>query len=79
MRLTREQAQHYSEDDEDPEKVFAAFDAAEREGRLGRTAPHGQPWVKMLRDGLADALEAIGKGLERAGKAMEHVAHRIDS
>jgi hypothetical protein len=33
----------------------------------------------MLRDGLAEALAAIGKGLERAGKAMEHVAHRIDS
>jgi hypothetical protein len=37
MRLTREQAQHYSEEDEDPEKVFAAFDAAEREGRLRQT------------------------------------------
>jgi hypothetical protein len=79
MRLTREQAQHYSEEDEDPEKVFAVFDTAEREGRLRRTAPHGPSWIEKLRDGLAETLAAIGKGLEKAGKAMEHAADRIDS
>lgn len=79
MRLTREQAQQYSEEDEEPEKAFAAFDAAERQGRLRRTAPHGRSWIEKLRDGLAEALAAVGKGLERAGKAMEHAADRIDS
>jgi hypothetical protein len=79
MRLTREQAQHYSEEDEESEKVFAVFDAAEREGRLRRTAPGGGSWIERLRDGLAEALSALGKGLEKAGKAMEHAAERIDS
>jgi hypothetical protein len=37
MRLTREEAEHYYEEDEDPSKVFEIFDGAEREGRLGNT------------------------------------------
>jgi hypothetical protein len=28
---------------------------------------------------LAETLATIGKGLEKAGKAMEHAADRIDS
>jgi poly-gamma-glutamate capsule biosynthesis protein CapA/YwtB (metallophosphatase superfamily) len=80
MRLTREQAQHYSEDDEDPGKVFAAFDAAEREGRLHLTAPHhGAPWAEKLREAIAEIVATAGRALEKAGKAMEHAAHRIDS
>jgi hypothetical protein len=63
MKLTREEARSYQEDDEDPGKVFAAFDAAEREGRLGVTAPQGQPRVK-LRDKVAAVLRHLAKVIE---------------
>lgn len=38
-----DQARQFYEEDEDPERVFAIFDAAEKEGRLGRTAPPPRP------------------------------------
>lgn len=34
-----EEARQFYEEDEDPAKVFAIFDAAKREGRPGRTGP----------------------------------------
>lgn len=41
--MSPEAARKFCEQDEDPAEVFAAFDAAERQGRLGRTGPPQEP------------------------------------
>ena len=38
-----EEAREFCEEDEDPAKVFALFDAAKREGRLKQTGPPSEP------------------------------------
>jgi hypothetical protein len=60
-----EEAEHFYEEDEDPKKVFAAFDAAEK----GHTAPPdamsgSQQWQVRLRLAVADVLRRLAKVIE---------------
>jgi hypothetical protein len=59
-----EEAERFYEEDEDPRKVFAAFDAAQK----GRTAPphDGQassPWSKVRRE-IAAVLRRLARVIE---------------
>ena len=75
MRLTRAEAQRYYEDDDDRDQVLDAFDTAEREGRLGQTAPHSErSWPEKL--GVAAALTALGAILIKAGRKLQGVSAR---
>ncbi len=61
-----EDARSFYEEDEDPAKVFAIFDAAEK----GRTGPRSQPpnprWVVKLRNGIAALLRRTARAIESA-------------
>jgi hypothetical protein len=60
-----EEADRFYEEDEDPKKVFAAFDAAEK----GRTAPLSgkrvsSRWTERLRHEVAGALRRAANVIE---------------
>ncbi len=60
-----EEAERFYEEDEDPEEVFAAFDAGEK----GRTAPPGgkpppSQWLHKLRHEIAVALRRVANVIE---------------
>jgi hypothetical protein len=59
-----DEAERFYEEDEDPAKVFAVFDAAKRAGRLRRTTPPGpRPELVPLRELRAElARELRGNG-----------------
>jgi len=77
-----EEAKRFYEEDEDPAKVFALFDAAKREGRTGRTEP---PELRPLRQQLAELARDIRRGLrelriwERVALSLERAASAIRS
>jgi hypothetical protein len=81
-----EEARQFYEEDEDPAKVFAIFDAAKREGRLGRTAPpqsqqHPVP-LRVLLAAMAAELRRDLRELQlrdRLALLLEHTARAMRS
>lgn len=81
-----EEARQFYEEDEDPAKVFAIFDAAKREGRLGRTGPpqsrqHLVP-MRVLLAAMAAELQRDLRELQlrdRLALLLEHVARAMRS
>ena len=75
-----DEARHFSEQDEDPAKVFALFDAAEREGGLGRTAPSSPhiPGLAPLRE-LASSFVAELRWRERLALVLRHLARELET
>jgi hypothetical protein len=77
-----EEAKRFYEEDEDPAKVFALFDAAKREGRTGRTAP---PELQPLRRSIVVLIRDLRRDLrelhvwERLVLALERAASAIRS
>jgi hypothetical protein len=77
-----EEAKRFYEEDEDPAKVFALFDAAKREGRTGRTAP---PELQPLRRSIVVLIRDLRRDLrelhvwERLVPALERAASAIRS
>jgi hypothetical protein len=77
-----EQARDFYEEDEDPARIFALFDAADK----GRTAPHGdhparEPDLVPLRD-LARQLARDLRKLrlrDRALRVLHHLASAMAS
>jgi hypothetical protein len=78
-----EEAKDFYEEDEDPARVFALFDAAERQGKLRRTEPPARPELVPLHELLAalatelrrdwrelQLRERLSLLLERAARAM---------
>ena len=77
-----EEAREFCEEDEDPAKVFALFDAAEREGRLKQTGPPPEPppmreladqvrrllLELRLRDRIVRLLRGVSSMIEGHGK-----------
>ena len=57
-----DEAREFYEDDEDPAKVFAIFDAARREGRLRKTEPP-QPRPDLVP--LRELARELGRELAR--------------
>jgi hypothetical protein len=76
MRLTREQAETYSEEDEDPAKVWAIVHAAEREGRLRRTHHLAPSQSERIIQHLDMVIAALGRALVKLGEGLEHLAER---
>jgi hypothetical protein len=77
-----DEAKHLHEDDEDPARVFAIFDAAERDGRLRRTKPPTQrPDPIALRVLLAELAADLRKLRlrDRIARALHHLADAIGS
>ena len=78
-----EEAREFYEEDEDPAKVIALFDAAERKGQLKRTGPPPDPppmrelgdqfrrlvLELRLRERIAKALRSLFATREQRGKA----------
>jgi hypothetical protein len=60
--MSPEEARHFYEEDEDPKKVFALFDAARREGRVGQTEPPPRPSEPMP---LGELLVGMARDLRR--------------
>lgn len=64
VSMKAEEAERYSEDDEDPREVFAAFDV----GHKGLTAPHAEDPadgpVRWMRHELAVALRRLANVIE---------------
>jgi len=66
--MKAEEANRFYEEDEDPQEVFAIFDAAEK----GRTAPPASPtgevgsarWTRRLRHEVAEALRHLANVIE---------------
>jgi hypothetical protein len=72
-----DEARQFHEDDEDPAKVFAIFDAAKREGRTGRTEPPAQrPDLIPLRD-VARELWRELRLRDRLALLLRHVADTL--
>jgi hypothetical protein len=69
-----DEAKQFYEDDEDPAKVFAIFDAAKQEGQLGRTEP---PELQPLRQLLADLARELWRDL-RELRIRERIALRLE-
>jgi hypothetical protein len=77
-----DEARKFYEEDEEPAKVFAIFDAAERGGRLQRTAPpKPRPELVPLRELLGELLRDLRQFRlrDRAGRALRHLADTIES
>jgi hypothetical protein len=77
-----DEAKQFHEDDEDPARVFAIFDAAKREGRLRRTErPTHRPDPIALRVLLADLAADLRKLRlrDRIARALHHLADAIGS
>jgi hypothetical protein len=72
--VSPEEAEQFYEDDEDPAKVFAIFDAAKREGRLGHTEP---PELRPLRQQLAELARDLRRDL-RELRIWERIALRLE-
>ena len=82
VSMRPEEAREFCEEDEDPAKVFASFDDAERRGQLKQTGPVPEPpplrelahqarrllLELRLRDRLARALRGLSATVERHGK-----------
>ena len=60
--MSPEEARHFYEEDEDPKKVFALFDAARSEGRVRQTEPPRRPAEPMP---LGDLLMELAREVRR--------------
>jgi|HubBroStandDraft_1064217.scaffolds.fasta_scaffold2539183_1 hypothetical protein len=59
-----EEAEQFYEEDENPAEVLAIFDAARKQGRLGRTRPPGKyqlPDLTPMRELLGDLVRDLRK------------------
>jgi hypothetical protein len=79
-----EEAEQFYEEDEDPAKVFAIFDAARAQGRLGRTRPPGKyqpPDLTPMRELLGDLARDLRKLQlrDRIAVLMHQLAEAIES
>jgi hypothetical protein len=78
-----EEARDFYEEDEDPARVFAIFDAAKRQERLGRTEPPGQqPDLLPLRELLAYLWHDLQRLRlrQRASRFLRrHMTHAVKS
>ena len=80
-----EEARQFYEEDEDPAKVFALFDAAKREGRTGRTAPpESRQHLIPLRVLLGELGRELARELrelrlrDRLAAGLRHLARAIE-
>jgi len=79
-----DEAEQFYEEDEDPARVFAVFDAAKNQGRTGRTAPHDQskqPELTPLRDLAHDHLADLRRLRlrDRLALILRHMARTIQT
>ncbi len=79
-----EEAERFNEEDEDPAKVFAIFDAARKQGRLGRTRPpakHQPPDLTPMRELLGDLARDLRRLQlrDRIALLMHQLAEAIGS
>lgn len=79
-----DEAEQFYEDDEDPARVFATFDAARKQGLAGRTAPRDRsesPELMPLRDLLADLMADLRRLRlgDRLALMLRHMADSIQS
>lgn len=83
-RMRPDEARRFYEEDEDPARIHALFDAAERDGRLRQTEPPpGRPELTPLRElahelgrELAHQLRELRLG-DRLVLAVRHLARAI--
>ena len=73
-----EQAKQFYEEDEDPQRVIALFDAAQREGRLAQTKrPEPRSDLMPLGELIAELVRELRREL-RELRLRERVAQRLD-
>jgi hypothetical protein len=83
--MRSDQAEKFYEEDEDPAKVFATFDAARRQGRTGKTAPTPQPELAPMTEVLAGMAHEMRREIrqlrlrERIQPLLERLAEALKS
>jgi len=80
-----DQAERFYEEDEDPARVFATFDAARRQGRTGKTAPTPQPELSPMTEVLAGMVHEMRREVrqfrfrERLALLLERLSEALKS